>query len=194
MKKALVLLADGFEEIEAMAVIDILRRADVSVVIAGLESLHVKSTRNVTIVADEVMSVANVDNFDILILPGGEPGATVLANNDYVLDLILSFYNRNKFIAAICAAPKAFAKAGVLSGKRVTCYPGTPVSPGHIIDEPVCVDGKIITSRGPATGMMFAYTILDQLGLTEISNDLQEKMLMTYMQENIKTDMYTITS
>lgn len=188
MKKALVIAANGFEEIEAMAVIDILRRADVQVVIAGLESLQVTSARGVTILADELMSVTHVDEFDVLILPGGEPGATTLSKNETVLDVILSFYNRNKFIAAICASPKVLAKAGVLSGKRVACYPGTPVNPGRVTDDLVCVDGKIITSKGPATAMLFAYTILDQLGLSDISAHLQEKMLMTYVQENQNSD------
>jgi protein deglycase len=189
MKKVLVLLADGFEEIEALSVIDILRRAEVDVVTAGLEKKEVISTRNVTIIADSVMSLMSVDEFDALVLPGGEPGATTMKNNELVLDLVLSFYNRNKILAAICAAPKVFEATGILSGKRATCYPGCEADFKNVnySEDAVCVDGHIITSRGPATAMSFSYEILNQLGLSDISEKLQEGMLMNYFKNDLKS-------
>jgi len=185
MKKILVLLTDGFEEIEAMAVIDILRRAGVDVTIAGVGKAEIASTRNVRVLADTEMSLSNVDEFDGLILPGGEPGATEMAKNELVLELVLSFYNRNKLLGAICAAPKVFAKAGILSGKKATCYPGTEVSFDDVtvLEDPVVVDGHIITSRGPATAMNFAYEILNQLGYFVESENLQKAMLVSYYKE-----------
>lgn len=161
----LVLLAMGFEELEAISIIDILRRAGVEVVTAGLDRTTVTGAHGVHIIADKLLDDVNEDDYEMVVLPGGLPGAENLAKSQKVKDLLAKFDSNNKQIAAICAAPWALQTAGVLKDKY-TCYPSfekTIREEGYISSENVVINHNIITSRGPATAMEFALSLVKEL-------------------------------
>lgn len=168
MPKALVPLAQGCEELEAVTIIDLLRRANMEVVTASLTPEPVKCSRGVVLVADMTLErAAGMDDFDIIVLPGGLPGADNLADSPLVADMLRRMSAEGRYVAAICAAPRVLAKAGLLDGKRVTAYPGF-VDGGHFpsltyTGGAVEIDGKVITSRGPGTAMDFALTLIELL-------------------------------
>lgn len=160
MKKAVVVLAHGFEEIEAINVIDILRRAGVEAISAGLDSEAVEGAHGVKIYTDTMLDKINQRDFDMIVLPGGLPGAQNLSDSKELSALLREFKTAGKFIAAICAAPMALGSAGVL-GDVFTCYPGFEPNvradkSGYNPSQNVVIDSNIITSRGPATAMEFA--------------------------------------
>jgi protein deglycase len=165
-KKAMIILADGFEEIEAITVIDILRRAGVEVTVCGLDSEKVKGSKGVVVVADKILE-RNESGYDAYVLPGGMPGAENLAASDKVKNLLLDMNDKGKTIAAICAAPAVvLAPLGLLDGKYATCYPGMESSFSDTTDykkDDVVIDENIITSQGPATALKFAIAITDKL-------------------------------
>ncbi|MDR0454756.1 MAG: DJ-1/PfpI family protein [Deferribacteraceae bacterium] len=162
MKKVLIIMADGFEEIEAVTVIDLLRRADIDVIIAGLNGKSVTGAHNIVVAADiELKSVLKAE-YDMLILPGGGPGTAALAASSDVLELIRRYDSKKTYIAAICAAPTALAKAGIMDGRAVTSYPGTENAFDSKLykTEAVVISGHIITSRAPGTAADFALTLV----------------------------------
>lgn len=179
-KKALIILAEGFEEIEATAPIDLLRRAEVEVTVAGLGVLKVKSARNVMIVADKTLNETQAD-FDALILPGGGEGAKNLAASEKVKSLIKEMNQKEKLVAAICASPAVvLMPTGILKNKSATCYPGMEKnfdSSTEFKEESVVVDGNIITSRGPGTALLFALAIVEKLCGREVSEKLKKDTL-----------------
>lgn len=166
MKKVCVLLAPGFEEVEALTVNDIMRRAEVHCDLVSItDSTAVTSSHNVTVTADRILD-DNMD-YDLVVLPGGIPGATNLRDDERVINLLKKQNKENKLIGAICAAPIVLGKAGLTEGKNITSYPGYEdelPNCDYFEDEMVIVDGNIITSRGPATAMAFGYKLLEQLG------------------------------
>ena len=180
MKKALVILADGFEEIEAFTVIDILRRADISVAAAGLSKKEIKAAHNVTVIADKILTETDI-NYDALILPGGMPGSSNLAEADIVKKIILSMHKNNKIIAAICAAPAlVLAPLSLLNNKKATCYKNMEThfeKSTSFSSQNVVVDSNIITSRGPATAAEFAFTITELLTGKEKRSQIETGML-----------------
>ena len=166
MKNAAILLADGFEEIEALGTVDILRRAEIKVDTVSMNTeKEVISSRNISVQADK--SFENMDDYDMLILPGGA-GAWKNRDDERVIDLLKKYDKEGKMIASICAGPMALGKAGILRGKKVTSYPGEEIESylkdGIYTEDPVVTDGNITTSRGPATTFAFAYTLVDLLG------------------------------
>ena len=168
MLRALVPLAQGCEELEAVTVIDLLRRANVEVITAALTPEPVTGSRGVILIADTTLDkAAQIDDFDIIILPGGLPGADNLADSPLLARVLKRMAKEGKYIAAICAAPRVLALAGLLEGKRVTAYPGFIDGghfPGlHFTGQAVEVDGKVVTSRGPGTAMDFALTLIELL-------------------------------
>ena len=179
-KKALIILADGFEEIEAVTCIDILRRAGIKVVIAGLTDTQVTGSRNIIIKSQTLLQEAGTD-FDALILPGGMPGAENLASSDTVKSLIKTFSNSNKLIAAICAAPViVLAPLGILKNKNATCYPGMQNKTGSLMqysEERVVVDRNLITSQGPGTALEFALKVTEKLAGKKISEKVKKAAL-----------------
>lgn len=181
-KKALIILAEGFEEIEAVTVIDVLRRAGIGVTVAGLSALQVKASRGVIIMAEKKLNEVTKD-FDALILPGGSTGAANLAASEESGSLIKSMYQDNKIIAAICAAPSVvLAPLGILKGKSVTGYPGMTENFGKDTkykEDSVVVDGNIITSHGPATVLLFALAIVEKLIGKEASDKVAKATLVT---------------
>jgi 4-methyl-5(b-hydroxyethyl)-thiazole monophosphate biosynthesis len=149
MATVLVPLAQGVEELEAVTVVDLLRRAGIEVVTAGLDAAPVKGSRGT------------------VLLPGGQPGATHLEQDARIVTLVGKMARDNRFIAAICAAPKVLARAGVLDGKRATSFPGA-LDPAQwpnlrLENRPVVTDGRVITSRGPGTAMDFALELIGLL-------------------------------
>lgn len=167
MAKVLVPLADGCEELEAVTIIDLLRRAGIEVVSAGLKPGIVKASRGVQLVPDVTLDVALQDNYDMLVLPGGMPGAQYLKEDMRILELLKAMASAGKYTAAICAAPTVLAEAGVLSGKKATSYPGfldkMALSDTQYLPDAVVKDGKVLTSRGPGTAMDFALALIEEL-------------------------------
>lgn len=165
MAKVLVPLADGCEELEAVTVIDLLRRAGIAVTTAGLKPGIVKASRGVQLVPDVTLDVALQDSYDMVVLPGGMPGATHLKDDPRIIGLLKQMAAAGKYTAAICAAPMVLAEAGVLTGKRATSYPGflDGLSGVAVSAEAVVQDGRVLTSRGPGTAMDFALALIEAL-------------------------------
>jgi 4-methyl-5(b-hydroxyethyl)-thiazole monophosphate biosynthesis len=165
MAKVLVPLADGCEELEAVTIIDLLRRAGIDVVVAGLKPGVVKASRGVQLLPDMTLDVALQDSYDMVVLPGGMPGAANLKADARIIELLKNMAAAGKYTAAICAAPMVLAEAGVLAGKQATSYPGfLDALPGVTISAAAVVqDGKVLTSRGPGTAMDFALALIEAL-------------------------------
>ncbi len=167
MARVLVPLAEGCEELEAVTIIDLLRRAGIEVVTAGLQPGIVKASRGTQLVPDEALDTVLRDDFDMIVLPGGMPGAQHLMEDPRIIALLKKMAEQGKYTAAICAAPMALAEAGLLAGKRATSYPGfldkIEVPGMAYLKDAVVTDGKILTSRGPGTAMDFALALIEAL-------------------------------
>lgn len=179
MKVALI-LANGFEEIEAISVVDILRRGEIECVIVGLDRALVCGAHHICIQSDILLDELNEIEFDAIVLPGGLPGATNLANCDKLIQILSKFDANNKLICAICAAPSVVLnKAGVLK-QNFTCYPGFEKyikNSNYLPNQNVVKDHNIVTSRGPATAMEFALEILRELKGEKIYKDVNNGLL-----------------
>jgi 4-methyl-5(b-hydroxyethyl)-thiazole monophosphate biosynthesis len=180
MAKVLMPLAQGFEEIEALAVVDILRRAEIEVVLAGLQSGPVESARKINVIPDTVLDAINANAFDMIILPGGQPGTDNLNADSRIHELLKDFAAKDKMIGAICAAPSILAAAGLLTGKHATSYPSySDRLTGAIYeDKQVVCDGSIITSQGPGTAIIFGIEIVARLAGREIADNVSKAMLV----------------
>lgn len=179
MAKIIVPISNGFEEIEAISIIDICRRAEIQVVIAALEELETIGAHNIKIIADCKIEEVKAQEFDMIVLPGGLPNAFTLAENEYVQALLKQMKNENKFIGAICAAPYALNKAEVLN-KNYTCYPSFEQKirlDGYHNNEAVVIDDKVITSRGPATATKFALELVKILKGDEVFKNIKNGIL-----------------
>jgi len=167
MKKVAVMFATGFEEVEALTVVDIMRRANITCDMISItkENLSVLGSHNIEVKCNKVIS-DELKDYDLIVLPGGMPGATNLRDNEEVIDLIKYFNNNNKLVAAICAAPIILAKADIIKDRNITSYPGfeEELKGCNYKEDRVVVDNNIITSRGPATAMEFSYKLLEVLG------------------------------
>jgi len=177
--KVLVYLAPGFEEIEAVTIIDLLRRAEIEVTVAGLEEGAITGSHGITLLAD--LNYENVDpnEFDYLILPGGQPGTNNLKNNQKVINSVKMFMQDNKLIGAICAAPIVLQEAGILNNKKVTSYPSEKeVFNSSVYEEsPVVKDDNIITSRGVGTAIDFALDLIGEIKGDDSKRETAEKIL-----------------
>ncbi len=181
MKKAVIFLADGFEEIEALSTVDILRRGGVDVTIAGVTGEIVTSSHNVKVIADVKAETINALDYDAVICPGGMPGAVNLKESSIVIKTIQEAYKNGKIVAAICAAPMVLEKAEILKGKDFTMYPGmenhAPSGKYHN-DTYVCTDGSVITGAGPAASFMYAFEILSKLAGSDKAKEVADGMLI----------------
>ena len=167
--KVMVPLANGFEEIEALTVIDVLRRAAIQVDTIGVIGSVIESSHGVRVVVDKRLSQVNPDDYDAIILPGGKPGYLNLERSSHLMEMLKSFNNKNKLIGAICGAPLILAKHGFLDKKKATVYPGHEKELSYPRASKVVVDDNIITSQGPGTAMDFALKIVEKLsGLNEV--------------------------
>lgn len=180
MPKVAVVLADGFEETEAMAIIDVLRRAEIDTVVAGLHDGHIMSARKVRVVPDTVIDAVRADDFDMLVLPGGQPGSDNLNADLRVKELIKGFSRKNKLLGAICAAPIVLAGAGVIEGRHVTSYPTYKGKLGNVVyeEKSVVSDGNVLTSRGAGTALTFGLAIVERLVGREKAQKIKEAMLI----------------
>ena len=167
MSTVLVPLAEGFEELEAITVVDLLRRADIEVTTAALASSPVRGSHGIAVEADTTLAQLEGVDFDMVVLPGGMPGAKHLGEHESLRARLRSMAARGKYTAAICAAPSVLASAGLLEGRRATSFPGflDPArTPGlTLASDPVVTDGKVITSRGPGTAPDFALELIERL-------------------------------
>ena len=179
-KNVMIFIAEGFEELEAITIIDLLRRVSVNVDIVSLESdLKVRSAHDVYVVCDKLFGDINNFDVDMIILPGGALGVANIKKHDGLSKVIKDFNNQNKLVAAICAAPTALGQLGILEGKNATCYPGceSELTNADIVDERVVIDGNIITSKGPGTAIDFSLKLVEILLNKEISNELKKDLL-----------------
>lgn len=166
MSKVVLFLADGFEEIEALSVVDILRRGNVDIKTMSIKnSVEVVGKSGITVMSDICFNKKAALDADMIVLPGGGLGTENLKNNHEVENIIKIFFENNKYIAAICAAPSILGIIGILNGKKAICYPGfeSQLEGAEIVNENVVKDGNIITSKGPGTAADFAFCILDAL-------------------------------
>lgn len=182
MKRAFVLLATGFEELEAIGTIDILRRGGVETITVSVTGDRtVTGVHNIPVIADELLDDINYFEFDALILPGGGPGSIMLRDHTYVREVVTDIFTSFKLIAAICAAPRVLGSLGLLTSRRkVTCYPGIEpeMNDVNIVSDPVVTDGEIITARGPAFVIDFGLAILKYLGAD--AKQVASDMLVEY--------------
>lgn len=189
MKKVLLLLAEGFEEIEALTVVDYLRRMDIIVDTCSINGKRrVTGAHRITIEADKDIDKINpVKNYDVLVIPGGLPGATNLRDDDRVIELVKEFNKQEKLLAAICAGPIVLQRAGIITGKKVTSYPGfnNDLKESEYKDELVVQDGNIITARGPAVAVYFAIKLVENLLDEERVGELKNDILLDMVEENI---------
>jgi len=186
MAKALVFLAAGFEEIETVTIVDILRRAGVDVTIAGLKPNTVEGAHGIKVAPDKNIDDVAAEDFDAVVVPGGNPGYKNLRKDPQVIDIVKKAFNSNKLVAAICAGPTVLSDAGILKGKACTIYPGMDQEleagggkPKHDI---VVVDGNIITSRGPATALPFALKLAEKLAGKQIAEAVSKKTLANMLR------------
>jgi 4-methyl-5(b-hydroxyethyl)-thiazole monophosphate biosynthesis len=166
-KKALVVLAEGFEDIEAVTPIDLLRRANIDVTVAGLGAKRVTGSRGGLTIEADILFEPGQRDYNAIILPGGMPGSQNLAESDDLKELLCTMHAAEKVIAAICAAPaKVLAPLGILDGRKATCFPGAEKSftnQIHFQAAPVVIDGHIITSQGAGTAYAFGLAVIEQL-------------------------------
>jgi 4-methyl-5(b-hydroxyethyl)-thiazole monophosphate biosynthesis len=179
MKRVLVPLAPGFEEIEAVTIIDILRRADVHVTVAGTAAGPTTGSRGIVIVPDTTLHSVADARFDMIVLTGGGPGTDNLRRDPRIARLVKAQIDRGEYVAAICAAPTVLGDAGLLAGRRVTSYPSyqSQLADAEYRTDRVVVDGRLITSRSPGTALEFALTLVEHLVGSAVSQRIAADVL-----------------
>lgn len=181
MKKAALFLAKGFEEIEALGTVDILRRAQIEIDTVSITDYNiVTGAHNIAVTADKTFNDTDFGHYDMLILPGGMPGAKNLNEHIDLKNLITEFNSKGKYIAAICAAPMILGGMGLLEGKRATCYPGfeAELIGAKITGDNVVVDDNIITGKGPGLVFDFGLRLVELLMGLQIKRDVQNGLLL----------------
>ncbi|PHR56204.1 MAG: DJ-1 family protein [Arcobacter sp.] len=178
----LIPLAKGFEEIEAVSLIDILRRAELDILIGGVGTLEVEGAHGIKIQADILVEKVKSEDLEMIVLPGGWDGTYALADDADVQRLLQEMDKEGKDIAAICAAPYALNKAGVLK-HNYTCYPSVENEirqEGYSSEKNIVTDGNVMTSRGPGTVFEFALAIVEKLKGKKVAQALETGMLIKY--------------
>lgn len=181
MGSVYLFLANGFEEIEAISSIDILRRADINTVAVSIsEDKRVVGAHNLAIEADILLDEVKIEDAIALVLPGGMPGASNLNECKPLLALMEEQFKADRLIAAICAAPMVLGTLGISKGRRMTCYPGFEdyLLGATITNEGVTQDGKIITGRGPAYSAAFALKLVEEIKGKAKADEVAEGMLI----------------
>ncbi|MHB8125174.1 MAG: DJ-1 family glyoxalase III [Desulfitobacteriaceae bacterium] len=174
-------LAEGFEEIEALTVVDVLRRANMDVETVSITGKKdIIGAHNIIVTTDKVFAEIDYDNGDMIVLPGGMPGTKNLEEHSGLIEKIKAYEQQDKWIAAICAAPMILGKLGILNNRTATCYPGfeSELIGADLSSASVVQSGKIITSRGPGTAMLFALKIVEVLNGSDKVNSLKEDLLL----------------
>jgi len=182
MAKVCVPLAEGFEEIEAISLIDVMRRGGIEVIIAGVDKELVTGANGITVKAEIDIKEVKADDLDMVVLPGGWGGTHILAENETVQQLLRDMKEKEKIVGAICAAPFALKQAGVLND-RYTCYPSVEEqigTDGYTDKEKVVIDGNVMTSRGPGTSICFGLAIVRKLVGEDVYEQLKGGLLADY--------------
>jgi 4-methyl-5(b-hydroxyethyl)-thiazole monophosphate biosynthesis len=181
MARVLVPLAQGCEELEAVTITDLLTRAGIEVITAGLDEKPVKASRGMTLLPDTTLDQVMNSPFDMIVLPGGLPGADHLDHDPRIHQLLKRLNAEGGYIAAICAAPKVLLNAGLLNGKTATSYPGAldglDLKQVDLQLERVVTDGNVVTSRGPGTAMDFALQLIEQLMGAQKRNEVEQGLV-----------------
>ncbi len=180
MEKLMILLPNGYEEIEALTVVDFCRRADIEIDMVSITgSIETIGDHNIVIKADKNLSNINLEEYVGLITPGGMPGTKMLESCDEVINIIKKFYSEGKLIASICASPMILEKAMIAKEIEGTIYPGLEKEMNFkkFIEKPVVVYKNVITSRGPATAALFAYKIIEYVKGRDVSNSIKDATL-----------------
>jgi len=179
--KVAVIFADGFEEIEAVTPVDVLKRAGLEVDMVGISSMEVNGSHDIAIKMDCQLDDVFVDDYDMVFLPGGLPGSHFLRDDENVIQFVQDMNALGKWVAAICAAPVVLEKAGILEGKKATSHPSKEeeiTSCDEYTESRVEVDGNIITSRGAGCAMEFSFALCEALGLKDKVKGLKKAMLV----------------
>jgi 4-methyl-5(b-hydroxyethyl)-thiazole monophosphate biosynthesis len=178
IKKVLVPIADGIEELEAVTIIDILRRAEIDVTVASVGTRQITASRGVKIVTDALIADCVNEVYDLIVLPGGLPGADNLRDSAELTRMLKDQAASDRLYAAICASPACVLKAhGLLKDKKATCYPSMQSQLPNSQTDNVVVDGNCITSQGPATAMEFALKLVELLAGADIANEIAKALL-----------------
>jgi len=180
MSKVCVFLADGFEEIEALTVVDILRRASVDTQMISIsENRMVTGSHKIPIQADACIKDADFSDTELLVLPGGMPGTIHLGECKMLTDMLVEFHQQGKKVAAICAAPSILGDLGILKGKKAVCFPGFEerLKGATVLDNKVSIDGNVTTSRGMGTAIPFALALTEQLVSKEKAQEIKKSIL-----------------
>lgn len=190
MKRAMILLGNGYEEIEALTVVDYLRRAEIPIDMVSITgSLETLGDHQIQIKADRLFEEIDPSEYDAVITPGGGPGSKMLASHEGVLSVLKSFYEDGKIVASICASPIALNASGVAKHIKGTCYPGfeSQVQFQSFSEQLVERDGNVITSRGPATAVYFALTIIEALAGKERAKKVENAILLPLVEASLKS-------
>lgn len=181
MSHVLVPLAQGCEELEAITITDLLVRAGIKVTTCGLDTRPVKASRGITLIPDTSIDEVMDMTYDLIVLPGGLPGADHLRDNPQLQSMLKKQAQEDRYLAAICAAPKALAEAGVLEGKTATGYPGILETLANnnisISQNAIEIDGKVVTSRGPGTAMDFTLSLIELLEGREKRDEVNQQLV-----------------
>ena len=182
MNKVFIFLAEGFEEIEAVTIVDVLRRAQLNVTIVSITgNLAVKGAHQIGLIADKLFEDVDYSEGEMLILPGGMPGTRNLDQHEGLKQEILAYHSSGKYLAAICAAPLVLGNLEILNGKKAVCFPGFEnyLKGAEIEDVPYIIDDKIITGRGVGTALLFSLEIVRVFKGDELASKLMKAMLVS---------------
>lgn len=189
MRDLIILLEDGFEEIEALTINDYLRRAKIEVDLVSVKNVkEVESSHGVKVVADYTLDEVKIDDYKGIYIPGGQPGSTNLSNNSRVRELVSMYDSSDKYVVAICAGPMVLDAAGVLKSKKFTCYPGVEnrLTNQDRIDEIVVEDENIITAMGPSIAQILAFKLISLFKDDETSEKIKKDVLFYELEREIR--------
>lgn len=189
-KKVALFIENGSEELEFIAPLDIMRRANLEVdLISANNEDFITSSHNVKIIADKkINEVNNILGYDAIVIPGGMPGSTLLRDNKKIIEFYQKMYNSGKLVAAICAAPIVLSAAGITDDKEVTSYPGFDKEinyKNYNSDKAVVIDKNVITAQGPAVAILFGYEIVNYLLQDNTAEDVKQAMLVPVLKNNL---------
>lgn len=189
-KKVALFIENGSEELELIAPLDVMRRANLEVdVISANNEDFITSAHNVKIMADKkIEEINNILDYDAIVIPGGMPGSTLLRDNKKIIEFYQTMYNSRKLVAAICAAPIVLSAAGITDDKEVTSYPGFDKEinyKNYNSDKAVVIDKNVITAQGPAVAILFGYEIVNYLLQDNTAEDVKQAMLVPVLKNNL---------
>ena len=182
-KKVYIFLADGFEDIEGLTVVDLMRRADIDIKTVSIKkSKEITTSHGITMLTDLTFAETDFTDADMLVLPGGMPGTMNLGVDVAVTGALKQMNRDGKIVAAICAAPSVLGKCGILEGKKATCYPGfeDKLIGAEIVNKAVVTDGNVITSIGLGTSMEFGFELIKKLISEEKAEEVREQIVFMY--------------